>query len=270
MTMNRIKVSMAPGEADREQSMRSVLSHDTRFEPLQIDPNNTVDLFFRLERECWADGNLHMELKMPEDFVQSVLSGHLYDQTLSIRESGYNGCTVILGDLGDIQEAIKEASKMRSGKYLQGMELSQAISSTYLRCKSFRKRSFLNGIPIFYIGDDSGFFDNVEEDAEKNKIGVWRDILELAHDYLLDGDLLGFRLRPADNEREVAAASMLFKGIGSDSMRILLKEYTLCFCPRGEYAKPIEELPNFGPKRCKLVNQMVRMIYGRHASTTTP
>lgn len=259
--MNRIKVSMAPGEDDRERSMRSVISHDARFEPLQIDPNNTVNLFFRSERECWSDGNLHMELKRPKDFVQSVLSGHLHEQTLSIRESGYNGCTVILGDLGDIAKAIKEASKLRAGKYLRGDELMHAISSTHLRCKSFRKRSFLNGVPIFHIGDDSGFFDNMEKDEEKNYIGVWKDILELASDYLTDGDLLGFRQRPAENDREIAAASMLHKGIGSDSMRVLLKEYTLAFVPRGIYAKPIEELSGWGPKRCKQIEPMVRMIY---------
>lgn len=266
--MNRIQVHMAPGEADREQAMRSVLSHDTRFEALLIDTAIPVDLYF----SCHCGGNcedcetpsicgLHIELKRPIDFVQSVLSGHLMEQTLSIRESGYNGCTVILGDLGDIAEAIRDSSKLRSGKYLRGDELRQAISSNHLRCKSFRKRSFLNGIPVFYIGDDSGFFDNVEEDEEGNKIGVWKDILELANDYLCDGDMMGFRQRPPENDREIAAASMLHKGIGADSMRILLKEYTLAFVPRGIYAKPIEDLPGWGPKRCQAIRDMVRMVY---------
>ncbi len=260
-----IRVCMAPGEADRERSMRDALSHDTRFEPLHIDPASTVDLFFELQNVYWEDTPdglltvprlnrrvLHMELKEPQDFVQSVLSGHLMEQTLSIRESGYNGCAVILGDLGDIAKAIKEASKLRAGKYLRGDELMHAISSTHLRCKSFRKRSFLNGIPIFHKGDDSGFFDGDDQ---------WKDILELANDYLADGDMLGFRQRPADNDREIAAASMLHKGIGSDSMRILLKEYMLAFVPRGIYAKPIEELPGWGPKRCKQIADMVRMAY---------
>jgi hypothetical protein len=49
MQDNRIKVSMAPGEADRERSMRSALSHDIRFEPLQIDPSIPVDLQFVIE-----------------------------------------------------------------------------------------------------------------------------------------------------------------------------------------------------------------------------
>jgi hypothetical protein len=202
--------------------------------------------------KCDQPEYFNMELKRPEDFVQSVLNGHLMDQTLSIRESGYNGCTVILGGLDDLYEAIKDASKLRAGKYLRGAEIGQAISSTHLRCKSFRKRSFLNGIPIFHKGDDSGFFDSDDQ---------WKDILNLAYDYLLDGDMLGFRQRPAENDREIAAASMLYKGIGSDSMKILLKEYTLAFVPRGIYARPIEELPGWGKKRCDLVNPRVRMVY---------
>jgi len=51
MQDNRIKVSMAPGEADRERSMRSILSHDIRFEPLQIDSSIPVDLQFVIETD---------------------------------------------------------------------------------------------------------------------------------------------------------------------------------------------------------------------------
>lgn len=260
MNGNRIKVCMAPGEGDREQAMRSVMSHDTRFEPLQISSGIPADLQFiggmqeyEIMGEHICDYKvLHMELKRPDDFVQSVLNGHLYDQTLSIRESGYNGCTVILGDLGAILDAIKDASKLRSGKHLRGAELAQATSSNYMRCKSFRKRSFLNGVPVFWQGDDSGFFDSDDQ---------WKDILDLAADYLTDGDMLGFRQRPADNDREIAAASMLYKGIGSDSMRVLLKEYTLAFVPRDIYAKPIEELPGWGKKRCQQIADRIRMVY---------
>lgn len=260
MTMNRISVYMAPGERDREQDLRAALSHDPRFEPLAISSDIPVDLQFSVlvpcdEPYCGSGvvrNALNLELKRPEDFVQSVLNGHLYNQTLSIRESGYNGCTVILGDLGAIQDAIKDASKMRAGKRLRDAELARATSSNYMRCKSFRKRSFLNGVPVFWQGDDSGFFDSDDQ---------WKDILELAHDYLLDGDMLGFRMRPSNNEREIAAASMLYKGIGSDSMRILLKEYTLAFVPRGIYARPIEELPGWGKKRCQQIADRIRMVY---------
>jgi hypothetical protein len=257
----RIKVYMAPGEADRERSMRSVLSHDTRFDPLVISSDIPVDLQFiggtqeyEIMGEHICDYNvLNVELKRPDDFIQSVLSGHLYDQTLSIRESGYNGCTVILGDSGGIAEAIRDSAQ---GRGIKKAEIGHVIATTHSRCKSFRKRSFLNGIPIFHIGDDSGFFDNVEEDEQKNKIGVWKDILDLAHDYLLDGCLLGFRMRPADNEREICAAAMLYKGIGDSSMRLFLKEYDIRFCPKPG-ARPIEEIPGFGKKRCDQIRSRV-------------
>jgi hypothetical protein len=40
---------MAPGEADREQDLRIALSHDPRFEPLQIDSSIPVDVQFVIE-----------------------------------------------------------------------------------------------------------------------------------------------------------------------------------------------------------------------------
>lgn len=271
----RIRVCMAPGEADREQDLRIALSHDPRFDPLQIDSSIPVDLRFGVGCEeydscpdaaainrpdcigkCDQPEYFNMELKRPEDFVQSVLNGHLMDQTLSIRESGYNGCTVILGGLDDLYEAIKDASKLRAGKYLRGAELGQAISSTHLRCKSFRKRSFLNGIPIFHKGDDSGFFDSDDQ---------WKDILNLAYDYLLDGDMLGFRQRPANGERELLAASILFHGdgVGPGVLKPVMNEYKLALVPKGEYARQPLDMAGIGPKRAKLIEERIVMHYGR-------
>ena len=260
---------MAPGERGREQDLRIALSHDTRFEPLQIDSNNAVDLLFELRNISWEDTPdglltvpklnrraLYVELKEPQDFVASVLNGHLYNQTLSIRESGYNGCTVILGTLDEIYAAIDESNEKRlidlpggkkKFKFLNQDDRSNANASTLLRLKSFKKRSFLNGIPIFWKGDDSGFFDGGD---------VFKDILDLAYDYLLDGDLLGFRTRPAENDRDVCAAATLFKGIGSDSMREFLNDYDLMFCPKPG-ARPIENIPGFGKKRCDMIRARV-------------
>ena len=271
--MNRIRVHMAPGEGDRVHDLRIELSHDPRFEPLKIDSNIPVDLKFCINIPCVEDycgsgmvqNALHVELKEPQDFVQSVLNGHLLDQTLSIRESGYNGCTVILGGLDDLYEAIKDASKVRSGKHLRGDELKHAIATTHSRCKSFRKRSFLNGIPIFYVGDDSGFFDNGEEDDKGNKIGVWKDILELASDYLTDGDMLGFRQRPADGEREILAASIMFHGdgIGPGVLKPVMDEYKLALVPRSTYARQPLDMAGIGPKRAKLIEERIVMHYER-------
>ena len=262
--MNRIKVCMAPGEGDREQDLRIALSHDPRFEPLQVDSNIPVDLKFCVNIPCEEDycgsgmvqNALHVELKEPQDFVQSVLSGHLMEQVLSIRESGYNGCTVILGGLDDLYEAIKDASKLRAGKHLRGDELKHAIATTHSRCKSFRKRSFLNGVPVFHKGDDSGFFDSDDQ---------WKDLLELASDYLTDGDMLGFRQRPADGEREILAASIMFHGggIGPGVLKPVMDEYKLALVPRSTYARQPLDMAGIGPKRAKLIEERIVMHYER-------
>lgn len=49
--MNRIQVHMAPGEGTREQDLRIALSHDPRFEPLQIDSDIPVDLQFSIDTD---------------------------------------------------------------------------------------------------------------------------------------------------------------------------------------------------------------------------
>jgi hypothetical protein len=252
--MQRIAVSMAPGERDREQDLRIVLSHDERFEPLKIDSEIPVDLQFKIVENIGFYKILNIELKEPNDFVQSVLNGHLAEQTMSIREDANDGCTVILGDQAEIYAALKDASKLRSGKYLRSDELRQTVAGNHLRCKSFRKRSFLNGVPVFWKGDDSGFFDGEDQ---------WKDILELAHDYLLDGSMMGFMQRPAIGERELVATSMLFRGIGAKTLEPVMAEYRLALVPKGEYAKQPLDIAGIGPKRAKLIEERIVMHYGR-------
>lgn len=265
--MNRIKVCMAPGEGAREQDLRIALSHDPRFGPLQIDSDIPVDLKFCVDILCVEDycgsgmvqNALHVELKEPNDFVASVLSGHLAEQVLSIRESGYNGCVVILGTLDEIYAAIDKSNEKRlingTFKCLNREDRSNANASTLRRLKSFKKRSFLNGVPVFYKGDDSGFFDGPDP---------WADILELASDYLIDGDMLGFRQRPANGEREILAASILFHGdgIGPGVLTPVMNEYRLALVPKGEYARQPLDMAGIGPKRAKLIEERIVMHYG--------
>ena len=270
-----ISVLMAPGEADREKEMRRAMDGDKRFGPLVISSEIPVDLQFSIEvpctedfcidgkidyvncLECGGTGHvpkiLNIELKMPQDFVQSVLNGHLAEQVFSMLEARKDGCTVILGALDEIYAAVKESAKPRKGKYLRGDEARKAIAETHLRCKSFRKRSFLNGMPVFHKGDDSGFFDSDNQ---------FKDILELAHDYLCDGSLFGFVNRPADDMRELAAAAMLFRGMGAKTLEPVIREYKLALIPRGSFARQPCDLPGIGPKRAAVIDQRIKMVYG--------
>lgn len=188
---------------------------------------------------------IHVELKKPNDWVSSVLFGHLYEQVLTLREWGQPAIILILGDTADIYKAIKESA---SGRGLRGPDIAHVIASNHARCKSFRKRAFLNNIRVFWKGDDSGFFDGDD---------TFEDLLEFALDFFLEGDMIGFRPKPADGERDIAAASMLFKGIGDESMTNLLKEYDIGFFPK-HGARPIEEIPGFGKKRCDQIRSRVK------------
>ena len=202
---------------------------------------------------------LNIELKTPDDFVSSVLSGHLMEQVLSCREAGNNACVVILGTLDEIYAAIDKSNEKRlingKFKFLNWEDRSNANASTLRRLKSFKKRSFLNGIPIFWKGDDSGFFDGTDQ---------WADILELASDYLTDGDMLGFRQRPANGEREILAASILFHGdgIGPGVLKPVMNEYRLALVPKGEYARQPLDMGGIGPKRAKLIEERIVMHHG--------
>ena len=252
-----IQVFMAPGEAHRQKDMETAIKGDKRFCKLEVKPGLPVDLMFSIpvhtghdllgEEYCLKE--LHLELKEPQDFVGSVLEGHLYDQTLKIREGRLNGCTVILGDLDAIHTAIEQSTK---NQRLNRAEIAQRTATTYTRCKSFRKRSFLNGIPTFWQGDDSGFMD--QDDPFQN-------IKELAHDFLLDGSMIGFGTRPADGERELGACNHWLAGIGPKTLKDVLQHYRLALVPRAEYAKPIEEIKGVGPKRAEDLNRIVVMYY---------
>jgi hypothetical protein len=245
----KISIFIAPGEGAREEAMRQAIGSDKRFSELQIRTDLVVDLHFRFSGEHETKV-LNIELKEPADWVSSVLSGHLMEQTLAMREARQDACTVILGDLGDIQSAIKHST---DGRHLRGVELSHAIAGTHARCKSFRKRSFLNGVPVFYKGDDSGFFDSDDQ---------WADIKELAVDYLTDGSMFGFAIRPAEGEREITAASFLVPGCGPSVMSTVLKEYRLALVPKGLYAKQPIEMKGIGEKRSKDIDKLIVMYYG--------
>ncbi len=157
--------------------------------------------------EVYSENPLLVELKEPADFVSSVFSGHLYDQCLSMREISAPCMVLITGEWSEVMQANRDSCLHRGAK--------DQIASNYLRLKSFRKRAYLQGIRIFYPGDDSGFFDGDN---------VYKDLLEMVADIFTDGSLIGFRPRPADNERQVIALATLCK-IGPKTAKSILTEF---------------------------------------------
>lgn len=237
-----ITPAVSANEGSRIEQLKAALFGDVRFSCLRVAVDLPSDIRF-----ISGDRVLDVELKVPLDYVQSVLNGHLMEQVLSVREGGTQGCVVILGERDDIYAAIRDSAV---GRGYKKADIGHVISTTHARCKSFRKRATLNGVPVFFKGDDSGFFDGPDQ---------WRDILELAVDFLTGGDMLGFRMRPADGERELAAASMLFHGdkIGPGVLSPVLAEYALRLVPRGPDATPIKDLPGIGAKRSAIIERVV-------------
>ncbi|MCK9568685.1 hypothetical protein M0R72_07075 [Candidatus Pacearchaeota archaeon] len=260
----RIAVYISPNErgSDRAKHLALAIYEDNRF-MLPSFREIGVDLQFSIVEhvghdllgEEYCDKILNIELKEPNDFVQSVLSGHLQEQVLSCREAGQDACVVILGGSDEIYAAIKDSA---TGRGVKRSEIGHVIASVHARCKSFRKRSMLNGVPVFHAGDDSGFFDSEDQ---------FKDILELAHDYLTDGDMMGFRQRPAGGERELLAAAILFHGdkIGPGVLKPVMEQYELCLLPRGEFAEQPCDIKGIGPKRAAIIDKKIAMVYGMRA-----
>ncbi|MCK9571335.1 hypothetical protein M0R72_20470 [Candidatus Pacearchaeota archaeon] len=250
----RIAVSISPNErgSDRAKHLALAISEDNRFMMPEFKEIE-VDVQFSLNRGWGEYGSpkvvfqepidyFNVELKECSDYVQSALGkdGHLYQQVLTMREAGHRCSIAVLGGSNQITEAIIDALQTR----YKGKELAFNIASYESRLIDFEANCEAIRCPVWHW-----------------QTSPWKRLLSNAHKILMGGDLLGYRPRPAEGERELVAASGLLKGIGPSVMSTILKEYQLGFVPRGDYATPIEELPGIGKKRCAQISPLVRMVY---------
>lgn len=257
--MNRIKANIAAGEGDRAKKLALAINEDPRFEPLEINPDIPVDCQFSIPEarirpiERDYEGKLmhapemvtkifNVEFKTCPDYISSALGkdGHLYLQHLAMREAGHRAMILVIGGDDEVSAAIRASLVTR----YRGQELAFQIANYEARLQDFEAQSFAMGIPVM-----------------RWKARPFARLLSHAAKVLLDGHLMDYRPRPAEGEREIVAASCLHRGIGPELMKVLLAEYQLAFVPRGIYARPIEELPGWGKKRCEMVNPMIRMVY---------
>lgn len=249
----RVQVHMAPGEGLREQDLRIALSHDPRFEPLQIDSNIPVDLQFRgtpkhighdLMGDEYVVNIFNCELKQCSDYISSALGkdGHLYCQHLSMRESGYPAMILVLGSDLDVSDAIIDSLQAR----YRGKELAFQISNYEARLQDFEARSFANGIPVM-----------------RWKAHPFSRLLSTAAQVLGDPSMMSYAPKPANEERDLVAASLLFRGIGAKTLGPVMNEYRLVLVPKGEYARQPLDIDGIGPKRAKLIEERIVMHYER-------
>lgn len=248
-----IRSYIAAGEGTRATKLATAIADDPRFALLEVNTEIPLDVQFSIDNSKTtfdnADGLLeelarpdvfNIELKEPADYIQSALGrdGHLYMQLLAAREAGHPCMVVVLGGDNQITESIIDALKTR----YRGKDLGLNISSYESRLIDFEANCEALGCPV-----------------RRWQAAPWKRMLSTANKILTGGDLMGYRPRPADGEREITAASCLFKGIGPELMRTLLEEYQVGFVPRGECARPIESLPGWGKKRVAQVAPYIRM-----------
>jgi hypothetical protein len=250
---SKITSFIAAGEGARAKKLATAVMEDIRFEPLEVNSEIPVDVQFSINPGWGEYGKpkvvfqepiniFNVELKECSDYIASALGkdGHLYQQVLSMRESGHPGVVAVLGDDSDINDVIKASLVTR----YRGQELGYQIASYNDRLFDFEANSHALGVPVFRL-----------------KSSPWKRILSIAHKVLTGGSLIGHAGHPADGERVMAAANLLLRGFGPKLLSPFLEEYTVGFFPKGDYAKPIEELPGWGKKRVAQVSPMIRMVY---------
>lgn len=245
--MDLIKVVMSSNEAGskRAAGLANALMDDPRF-AWEGYENIPVDLQFSYaEYHAFRDDILHqfnVELKECSDYVASALgpSGHLYQQVLTMRELGHPCMVLVLGSDEDITNAIKDATKTR----YKGQERAYQIGSYNDRLLDFESNCEALGCRV-----------------ARWKASPWKRLLSTVNKVLTGGNIMGYRPKPANGERELAAASMLFgNGIGPQVLKPVLAEYKLCLLSKTHPdAVPVCDLPGIGPKRAAIIEQR---IYG--------
>jgi len=191
--------------ADRSNRLILTIARDDRFHFAGFR-DQYVDLIY--ER---GDRRFVVELKTPQDFVSSVLSGHLFSQVLSIREHGDPGIVAVLGTDVEIEKSIVRSCSARpSGGFKKPpKELIKSYSDSV---RHFESASFAVGVPVLHM-DRSPF----------------RRISSIAHKVLdsENAEFMAHKPRPADNERQVAALCVLVPGVGPEKARALLEKFSL-------------------------------------------
>lgn len=232
--------------SDRAKSLAKAAMEDTRFS-LEGFRSQDVDLCFEgdpihhghdLLGDVYSENKFLCELKLPSDYISSALgpTGHLADQILTMREAGHPCMVLVLGSDKDVYWAARNSLKPR---YPCVGELDFQTGDYINRLRDVEANAFALGVPVFRWKDDP-----------------FVRLLSLAHKTLTGGNLYGYRPRPAEGDRELVAASCLFKNIGPLLMSTLLEDYSLMFCPKPG-ARELEDLPGFGPARAKLVRPKI-------------
>jgi hypothetical protein len=243
----------------RTQALILAASSDARFETPKFAELDVDVQFSITELQEWPidrdyEGKLmrepemvtrqyNCELKKASDYVSTVLGkdAHGYMQYLAMAESGNLSMFLVLGGDQDISDAIYDSLKTR----YNGKELSFQIASYEKRLHDFEAHCEALHCPV-----------------ERWEKAPYSRLLSRVAKALLGASLLGYAPRPEENEREIVAASCLFKGIGPKILAEVLSDYDLCFVPKKDFARQPCDMPGIGPKRSAMIDSRIVMAYG--------
>lgn len=200
------------------------------------------------EGKLWREPELvtkkyNCELKEPGDYVSTVLGpdGHGDLQYLAMAESGDLSMFLVLGSDQDVSKAIYKSLRDR----YDGPELDDQRLSYEKRLIDFESQCAALHCPV-----------------ERWENMPYSRLLSRVAKALLGATLLGYAPRPEENERELVAASCLFKGIGPKILAEVLRDYDLCFVPKRDFARQPCDMPGIGPKRSAMIDSRIVMAYG--------
>lgn len=202
--------AMRPRASKIEQAVES----DDRF-VLSPPGELPFDLRFSLSEKIF-----HVELKdfsedANSDYFSSILSGHLYEQTLAARERQEPVAVVVLGDDNDVGGAIRKAASHATAGHRVDPE---KLMEYYRMVEGFEANCIALGVPVWRLKTDP-----------------WKRMLLRVRKILEGGDLTGFAPAPAEGERQAVGLSILAeKGIGPAKARAILEKFQLILEPDGD------------------------------------
>ena len=240
VNMNKILTYIDGNEIphDRCRLLEEAIGKDDHFSLIKEHKELLFDLLF----EC-GGRRFSVEIKDfgetgNSDYINSIRSGHLFNQTLAARELGEPMIIAVLGDDRDVNEAIKiAASRNHRVDAKKLFQYFQMVDGFEANCIGL-------GIPVWRLKTDP-----------------WKRLLLRVRKILEGGDISGFAPKPSDGERQVVGLSILAgRGVGPKMAANILQRYNLCLVLRDGCCGDLVDCEGIGPKRAEMIRKNLEVL----------
>lgn len=245
VNMNKILTYIDGNEIphDRCRLLEEAIGKDDHFSLIKEHKELLFDLLF----EC-GGRRFSVEIKDfgetgNSDYINSIRSGHLFNQTLAARELGEPFIIAVLGDDHDIQKAIRKAAgegrkgKSRSFDINKFEQYSRLVDGFEANCIGL-------GIQVWRLKTDP-----------------WKRLLLRVRKILEGGDISGFAPKPSDGERQVVGLSILAgRGVGPKMAANILQRYNLCLMIKDGFCGDLVDCEGIGPKRAEMIRKNLEVL----------